>query len=91
MLKPVYTIHFKRDTKRVLQRGYDMKKLKEVINLLLREEKPLPTRYKDHPLKGRWKPHRELHIEPDWLLVYSIEGEECFFARTGTHADLFSL
>ncbi|MDO5484505.1 MAG: type II toxin-antitoxin system mRNA interferase toxin, RelE/StbE family [Desulfovibrionaceae bacterium] len=41
-------------------------------------------------MKGRWKKHRELHIEPDWLLVYSIDGNECFFARTGTHSDIFN-
>lgn len=91
MLIPVYTTHFKRDVKRVSQRGYDIDKLKQVIDLLLSEERPIPANYKDHALKGRWKPHRELHIEPDWLLIYSIDGKECFFARTGTHADLFSL
>ena len=91
MLITVYTTQFKRDVKRVSQRGYDMDKLKQVIDLLLSEERPIPANYKDHALKGRWKPHRELHIEPDWLLIYSIDGKECFFARTGTHADLFSL
>ncbi|WP_303950839.1 type II toxin-antitoxin system YafQ family toxin [Desulfovibrio piger] len=91
MLIPVYTTQFKRDVKRVSQRGYDMDKLKQVIDLLLSEERLIPANYKDHALKGRWKPHRELHIEPDWLLIYSIDGKECFFARTGTHADLFSL
>lgn len=91
MLIPVYTTQFKRDVKKVSQRGYDMDKLKQGIDLLLSEERPIPANYKDHALKGRWKPHRELHIEPDWLLIYSIDGKECFFARTGTHADLFSL
>lgn len=91
MLIPVYTTQFKRDVKKVSQRGYDMDKLKQVIDLLLSEERLIPANYKDHALKGRWKPHRELHIEPDWLLIYSIDGKECFFARTGTHADLFSL
>ena len=91
MLIPVYTTQFKRDVKKVSQRGYDMDKLKQVIDLLLSEERPIPANYKDHALKGRWKPHRELHIEPDWLLIYSIDGKECLFARTGTHADLFSL
>ncbi|MCX4310551.1 MAG: type II toxin-antitoxin system YafQ family toxin, partial [Desulfovibrio sp.] len=52
-------------------------------------QRPLPPAYKDHPLKGKWEPKRELHIEPDWLLVYEISGEQCFFARTGTHSDLF--
>jgi hypothetical protein len=33
---------------------------------------------------------RDLHIEPDWLLLYRIEGEELQLARAGTHADLFN-
>ena len=35
-----------------------------------------PTRYKDHPLKGDPNGNREAHIEPDWLLIYRIEGRE---------------
>ena len=91
MLSPFYTTHFKRDMKKIAQRGYDLDKLKIAIDLLLQNKRPLPEKYRDHALKGRWKDHRELHIEPDWLLVYSIDGNECFFARTGTHSDLFSL
>ena len=34
---------------------------------------------------------RELHIEPDWLLVYQIQKSELILrlVRTGTHSDLF--
>ncbi|WP_423724825.1 type II toxin-antitoxin system YafQ family toxin [Aurantimonas marianensis] len=28
-------------------------------------------------------------MEPDWLLIYRIVGDELQLARTGTHADLF--
>lgn len=91
MLQPVYTTPFQRDVKRAKQRGYDMEKLRKTVNMLLHNERPFPPAYKDHPLKGKWKPKRELHIEPDWLLVYELSDKECFFARTGTHADLFSL
>ena len=35
-----------------------------------------PTLYRDHSLRGTWKGHREAHIEPDWLLIYRIEGDE---------------
>ncbi|WP_205622672.1 type II toxin-antitoxin system YafQ family toxin, partial [Haliea salexigens] len=45
--------------------------------------------YLDHPLRGDWKGYRDAHIEPDWLLLYRIEGDELHLARTGTHADLF--
>lgn len=34
---------------------------------------------------------RECHVEPDWLLIYRIDGDalELFLFRTGTHSDLF--
>ena len=43
----------------------------------------------DHPLKGDWKPNRDLHIEPDWILIYTPLIDEVRFERTGTHSDLF--
>ena len=42
-----------------------------------------------HPLKGAWKNYRDLHIEPDWLLIYRADETSVLFERTGTHADLF--
>lgn len=65
-----------------------MNKLREVI-LALIEERPLPARCKDHPLHGDWKHHRDCHIEPDWLLIYKITGQDLHLVRTGSHADLF--
>ena len=88
MLTPVRSGRFKRDVKRAERRGKDMAKLKAVLMLLI-EEKPLPASYRDHPLRGAWQGFRDLHIEPDWLLLYRVEGNELQLARTGTHADLF--
>jgi mRNA interferase YafQ len=65
-----------------------MAKLRELILLLL-DAKALPVRYRDHPLGGDWRPHRDCHIEPDWLLIYKIEGNDLHLVRTGTHSDLF--
>ena len=45
--------------------------------------------YLDHPLKGNWQGYRDAHIEPDWLLIYKLEGESVRFERTGRHVDLF--
>lgn len=80
---------FKRDVKRMIKRGKDMGKLKEVIHFLVNANK-LDSRYHDHQLKGLLKDCRECHIEPDWLLIYRIEGSELCLVRTGTHADLFN-
>ena len=65
-----------------------MAKLREVI-LLLIEGNPLPARCKDHPLGGEWSHHRECHIEPDWLLIYTVNADDVYLVRTGTHSDLF--
>jgi len=79
---------FKRDVKRLRRRRKDLDKLKGVICLLANGEK-LPIACQDHALKGLLKDCRECHLEPDWLLVYRIDGNELCLVRTGTHADLF--
>ena len=79
---------FRRDVKLARKRGKDMAKLREVI-LLLIEGNPLPARFKDHPLAGERKHFRDCQIEPDWLLIYKINGNDLHLVRTGTHSDLF--
>lgn len=88
MRSPISGAQFRRDVKLVQKRGKDMAKLRAVIALPI-EEKPLEPHYKDHPLKGSWKHFRDCHIEPDWLLIYKIEGGNLHLVRTGTHSDLF--
>lgn len=65
-----------------------MAKLRELI-LLLSEGASLPLRYKDHPLRGKWRDYRDCHIEADWLLIYKILGDDVYLVRTGSHSDLF--
>jgi mRNA interferase YafQ len=88
MRTPVLGAKFRRDVKLAQRRGKDMSKLRAVV-LLLIEEKPLPLRLKDHPLSGEWEHHRDCHLEPDWLLLYKIYGDDLYLVRTGSHADLF--
>lgn len=88
MLKPVRSSQFKRDVKRLKKRGKDMSKLADMLTLLIAQE-ALPPSCLDHPLRGNWKDYRNIHIEPDWLLIYRIAGDELHLARTGSHADLF--
>lgn len=61
MLKIKYTNQFKKDYKLIKKRGYDINKLKYVINQLA-EEKILPAKYKDHYLTGSYKGFKECHI-----------------------------
>ncbi|MEO6021638.1 MAG: type II toxin-antitoxin system YafQ family toxin [Burkholderiales bacterium] len=88
MRSPSFTGQFKRDLKLAEKRGKDISKLRTVIELLIAAE-PLPRELGDHPLKGEWQPSRDLHIEPDWVLIYRVDGDTVRFERTGTHADLF--
>ena len=88
MRQPAYSGQFKRDVKQSPKRGKDMGKLKVLLSLLI-EGTPLPVGYLDHPLKGGWKGFRDIHIEPDWLLIYKIAGDVVRFERTGRHTDLF--
>jgi mRNA interferase YafQ len=90
MRNPVRSSQFKRDVKKAEQRGKQMNKLRTALALLIQEQS-LPQTYLDHPLKGSWKGHHGAHIEPDWILVYRIEGNDLHLTRTGTHADVFSL
>ncbi len=88
MLKPFYTTQFKRDYKLQQKRRKNLDFLDDIIRLLVKEE-PLPAKNRDHPLQGDYKGCRECHTQPDWLLIYKIEGDSIYFIRTGTHSDLF--
>ena len=79
---------FEKDAALAVRRGKDTTKLRAIIELLVTHQ-PLPREIKDHPLKGNWKNYRDIHIEPDWLLVYKADDENLWLVRTGTHADLF--
>ena len=89
MLIPVRSTQFKRDVRRMQRRGKDLTKLRQPLAMLARQAL-LPARYRDHPLRGNWWGYRDFHIEPDWLLIYRVEGDELQLVRTGSHADLFN-
>ena len=82
------TSQFKKDVKKAEKRGKDLKKLRIVLDLLI-DGKLLPDSLRDHALQGEFKGSRDLHIEPDWLLIYTLEKDHLRLERTGTHADLF--
>ena len=83
------TNRFKKDLKRAVAQGRDLGKLKKILEILSIPE-ALPTEFRDHKLKGGWQDFRECHIEPDWLLIYTIADFELRPARLGTHSDLFN-
>ena len=90
MLSVEYTALFKRDVKRLERRSKNITNL-HLIMKKIEYQHVLPTKVRDHALSGNWKNHRELHIKPDWLLIYKLLPKEkkVIFVRTGTHSDLF--
>ncbi|MDR0987040.1 MAG: type II toxin-antitoxin system YafQ family toxin [Ruminococcus sp.] len=86
MLKTVYSSRCKHQVKRLKKSGKDMDSFYAVLTLL-ENEIPLPPEYKDHELHGKLEGTRELHIEPDWLLLYEIFKNELVLhlVSTGTH------
>jgi mRNA interferase YafQ len=84
-----YGSAFKKDYKRMVKRGVTMRKLDDVLNLLM-SDTPLPARNRPHMLSGEWRGFWECHIEPDWLLIYDLDDPAVLaLHRTGTHSDLF--
>lgn len=49
MLTIKYQSAFKKDYKRIVKRGYDIRLLEEVISILANQE-PLPEKFRDHSL-----------------------------------------
>ena len=90
MLTIKYETTFKKDFKRIVRRGYDIRLLENVIEMLANGQ-VLPEKYRDHSLIGDYADCRECHITPDWLLVYKISNAELilYLTRIGTHSDLF--
>jgi mRNA interferase YafQ len=56
---------------------------------LIIENQSLPPAMRDHPLRGDWDGSRDCHVQPDWVLIYTVHENHVIFERTGSHADLF--
>jgi len=92
LLQIVQNSKFKTDSKRLIRSGNfseaDEEKLFDIIRLLAQQKK-LESKYRDHPLTGNWKKHRECHIKPDLLLIYQIENNALKLIRIGSHSELY--
>ena len=88
MRKVSYSTQFKKDFKRIIKRGFKIKSIYIVMKKLEHGEN-LGQDYKEHSLVGKYEGYLECHIGPDWLLIYKTHEDHLYFARTGTHADLF--
>jgi len=83
---------FKKQLKKSVKQGKDINKLVDVLKVLANGD-VLDSKYKDHQLINDkyYKNCRELHIEPDWLLVYHYVDNELIImlVAIGSHSDLF--
>ena len=81
---------FKKDYKLAKKQQKDVGLLTDVIQKLIKNEK-LAAKYEDHKLSGLLKNYRELHLQPDWLLIYRIDKDkkELKLARLGSHSQLY--
>ena len=87
-----FTSNFKKQYKKIKKQGKDLNKLYEIIEKLANGEE-LESKYKNHNLINdkKYKECKELHIEPDWLLIYQIKDSELILLLfgTGSHSELF--
>ncbi len=70
MLNLEITNAFKKDLKVCRRRNWEINKLEAVIQKLQQEEDI--SAWKDHPLVGNWKGHRELHVESEYASYHII-------------------
>lgn len=91
-LKVVVANSFKKDLKKYRHKNAVLNELEVVIELLSTRQ-PLPVKYKNHFLVGKFRNHtnvQELHLRPDDLLVYfEIKNESINLIAIGSHAELF--
>ncbi|MDR2709815.1 MAG: type II toxin-antitoxin system YafQ family toxin [Burkholderiales bacterium] len=85
------TAPFKRDLKREA-RGSHKEALRagflDLVEQLAKDE-PLAPRHQDHALTGDWKDHRDCHVKPDLVLIYSKpDARTLRLVRLGSHSEL---
>lgn len=90
MLEIKLSNRFKKDLRLAVKRGFNTDDLYKVVNIIASGQQ-LDRKYGDHLLIGNYSGFRECHVNPDYLLVYSIRNEtvELYLFRLGTHSDLF--
>ena len=84
-----YTSRFKKDLKRILNQPKKLQALQKVLDML-KNEIPLPEKYREHTLQGEYAGCVECHIEGDFLLIWFDEKSNTIaLFRLGSHSELF--
>ncbi len=85
------TARFKKDYKRELKHHHGLAVEAELPQILIKlaADYPLDARFRDHPLTGAWKDHRDCHVRPDLVLIYrKPDDEHLDLVRLGSHNEL---
>ena len=87
-----YSSRYKKNYKRIESNTTLVEELNTVVSLLIANDNPLPAKYRDHQLTGKYATFRECHVRPDWLLVYQKNKTELILLliETGTHSQIFA-
>ncbi|HLX53000.1 MAG TPA: type II toxin-antitoxin system YafQ family toxin [Aquella sp.] len=83
-----YSNQFKKDAKKAKKQHKNLDLVTEAVGMLMQNQ-AIPLKLRDHALSGNYIGHREMHLEPDWLLIYKINTEELRLVRVGRHSELF--
>ena len=86
----VLSTRFKKEFRRCIKRGFNMKLITDAMDLL-EATGSLPAKYHPHKLSGNLDGIWECHIQPDWLMTWEQNDTQLtlLVLRTGTHSDLF--
>lgn len=89
-LRTVETNRFKKSIKKYKHNKSVLAELEGLL-FILENQFPIPQKYRDHQLSGKFKGIRELHLQPDTLLLYFTVTEDGILKLydIGTHSDIF--
>ena len=92
MLKIKIEKSFKKDIEKAKKSGNYSKKDFELLKMIIKDlenEREIKPQYKRHSLKGGMKGYEVVHIKPDWLLVFKIDGEYLYLVMLGKHTQVY--
>lgn len=80
-----------RQLKKLMRKHYSKVAYDKALTALIKQNVEVLHKLKDHALNGDLQGFRELHIQPDWLLLYKVDGDELVLVlvATGSHDDLY--
>lgn len=83
------TTQYRKDLKRYRNKPKQLAALNNILQML-KDEMPIPPKYKPHILHGDYKGCMECHIEGDFLLIWVDEQNDIIeLVRLGSHSELF--